>query len=1056
VEEDEVVQPARTRRRIGVAAALAGGVAIAGLLAVWVERKPIVAHFVDRKLAEANVPASYKLAAIGPFVQRLEDVRIGDPRAPDLVAKTVVLQLGFGLSGPYLHAVEADGVRLNARVVNGQVSLGAIDRLLPKTSGNQPLALPDINVHVADTRIALDTPAGAIGAVVEGDGNLQDGFHGTLAAQAPLLAGGGCAIRGLSALVDVKIRDKQPHLAGPVTLAALACPKTSLALGAGKAVIDVRLAASLDHGEGGVSLAGFGGRMGSARFDSVSGLITATGGAKQLDGATGITLTNLAAPDGRAAKTMLGGRFRYLPGSAGLVFNGDVALRNAALSDRRRKQLSGAMTSLDGSPAEPLVRKFGAAADRLLADANVAAHLSLLAGGPDGASLTVRTIAMAGRGGSFLKMRDEGAGFGWLARTGKWRADGHIVAGGGELPGLDVRLKQAVAGAPMDGVVTLDPYAAGSARLALTPVRFSVSGKGTRFDTVLTFDGPLPSGQVSGLTLPIAGHLDSRGGFAIGEGCVPVSIKGARTGGMSLDPARAKLCGIGGAPIVTKPAGGALRYGAVGTRLKFTGHSGESPLLVAADRTEISAAGVSAANLKVRIGKDDSLTRLDVAILDGRYKGGVLSGPFDGASAQIGHVPLLLDKMAGQWEFAHGALVLNGGLTISDAIESHVPLDRATPRFEPLIARDATLRFGEGRIDAAAKLREPKSDTAISDVDVHHDLSSGAGYATLDVPGITFIPKGLQPEALTPLTLGVIANVNGVIAGQGRIDWNAKGVTSTGDFHTDGTDFAAAFGPVSKIVGAIHFSDLLAMATPPHQEARITEVNPGIAVSNGVVHYQLLPGQKVQVEDAHWPFAGGTLDLEPSLLSFDQAAQRNLTFRVEGLSAAEFVQQLDFPNISATGTFDGTLPMIFDQSGGRIEGGFLKARPGGGDLAYVGELTSAQLGTMGKLAFDALKKIRYQSLTITLDGRLDGEIVSGVKFDGVRQATGDKAMVARMIANLPFRFNIQIRAPFRGLMGSARAFVDPSVLLQNGVPIAPPPPENQPVAIQPAESEPVR
>ena len=66
----------------------------------------------------------------------------------------------------------------------------------------------------------------------------------------------------------------------------------------------------------------------------------------------------------------------------------------------------------------------------------------------------------------------------------------------------------------------------------LTPVRFTVSGKGTRFDTVLTFDGPLPAGQVSGLTLPIAGHLDSRGGFAIGEGCVPVSIRATRTGGI--------------------------------------------------------------------------------------------------------------------------------------------------------------------------------------------------------------------------------------------------------------------------------------------------------------------------------------------------------------------------------------------------------------------------------------------------------------------------------------------------------------------------------------------
>ncbi|WBO20917.1 YdbH domain-containing protein [Sphingomonas abietis] len=1051
MEEDEVVQSVPVRRRIAMAALLAGGVAAIGLLAGWIERKPIVAHFVDRRLAEAHVPASYTLTAIGPFVQRLDNVRIGDPGAPDLVAKSVILELGYGLGGPYLHAVTADGVRLKARVVDGKVSLGAIDRLLPKTSGSAPLALPDMAVALTDAQVALDTPAGAVGAVIAGSGNLQDGFHGRMTARAPLLAAGHCAIRGLAADVAVHIRDKRPTLGGPIDLAALACPDAALRLGAGRAVIDARLATSLDRGEGGVSLAGFGGTIGPARFDAISGLITASGDRTRWDGATVVSLAGLAVPAGHAAKTALDGRFRFLPGAAGLVFSGTASLTDAAIAAARRKIMHDSLGAMDGSPLEPLARKFGAAADRLLADANAAGHVALTVGGPEGTAISVRTLALGGRGGSFVRMAD-GDGFGWQARDRAWRVDGHVTTGGGGLPALDIRLDQAVAGAPVSGVARLEPYAAGSARLALTPVRFAVSGKGTRFDTVLTFDGPLPSGQVSGLVLPVSGTIDPRGGVVIGAGCVPVAFRAARAGGMSLDPARARLCGIDGAPLVSKPSGGPLRYGAIGAGLHLTGHSGAAPLSVASDRAEISAAGLSVRKLAVRLGEGEGLTRLDLDTLDGRYKGGVLSGPFEGASAQIGHVPLLLDKMAGDWEFAAGALVLSGGITISDAVPA--------PRFVPLIAHDATLRFGEGHIDATAELREPKSSAVIAHVDVHHDLADGSGHATLDVPGITFIPKKLQPEALTPLTLGVIASVNGTVAGLGRIDWTAKGVTSTGDFHTDGTDLAAAFGPVSKIAGTIHFSDLLGMATPPRQTVTIAEVNPGVAVSNGVVHYQLLPQQRVRVEDAHWPFAGGTLDLEPTLLSFEQAAQRHLTFRVKSLDAAAFVQQLAFPNISATGTFDGVLPMIFDQNGGRIAGGVLQARRGGGQLAYVGELSSAQIGTMGKLAFDALKKIRYQSLAITLDGRLDGEIVSGVTFDGVRQATGETSIAARMIANLPFRFNIRIRAPFRGLMGSARAFVDPSVLLQNGVPVAPPADAaasvSHPATIQPAESEPVR
>jgi hypothetical protein len=57
-------------------------------------------------------------------------------------------------------------------------------------------------------------------------------------------------------------------------------------------------------------------------------------------------------------------------------------------------------------------------------------------------------------------------------------------------------------------------------------------------------------------------------------------------------------------------------------------------------------------------------------------------------------------------------------------------------------------------------------------------------------------------------------------------------------------------------------------------------------------------------------------------------------------------------------------------------------------------------------------------------------------------------MVARLIRNLPFRFNIQIRAPFRGLIGSARAYIDPRLLLTQAQakPATPAEPSIQPPA----------
>src|SRR3546814_6379902 len=69
----------------------------------------------------------------------------------------------------------------------------------------------------------------------------------------------------------------------------------------------------------------------------------------------------------------------------------------------------------------------------------------------------------------------------------------------------------------------------------------------------------------------------------------------------------------------------------------------------------------------------------------------------------------------------------------------------------------------------------------------------------------------------------------------------------------------------------------------------------------------------------------------------------------------------DFRNFAVTGLFDGRLPLLFNADGGRIVGGRLIARSPGGTLAYVGEVSEADIGGAGKLAFDALKSLKYNA-----------------------------------------------------------------------------------------------
>src|SRR3546814_13344595 len=105
------------------------------------------------------------------------------------------------------------------------------------------------------------------------------------------------------------------------------------------------------------------------------------------------------------------------------------------------------------------------------------------------------------------------------------------------------------------------------------------------------------------------------------------------------------------------------------------------------------------------------------------------------------------------------------------------------------------------------------------------------------------------------------------------------------------------------------------MVSAPGQTATVALVNPGVAATDGVIRYRLLGPTQVQIDGGRWPSAGGELGLEPTMLDFAEHRQRRLTFTIRGMDAAPVLQQFDFKNLSATGVFDVTLPLVFDEAG---------------------------------------------------------------------------------------------------------------------------------------------
>ncbi len=1000
-------------------------VVLVGAAIAWIARRPIADAAIRRAIEARGVEASYTVKSIGLRWERIENLRIGDPRSPDLTAQWAEIQVSAGFGGVGLRAVRAGGVRLRGRIIDGQLSFGQIDKLLGKRDANTPFSLPDLYVDVADARVRIDSPWGQFGGRIDGKGNLANGFAGKLAAIAPTLRVSDCRAQQVTAYVDVVVRNREPKLKGPVRANSAQCAGVMAANPAFG--VDVALSAALDRWRGSAAIEAQGVENAQAVIAGLTGRVSFDGTAADTRGSA-----TLSADAGRFGTTRLSGLGVTGQFATKSAFSGQGTIQVARLLPDAgvAGRLESAARSAAETPVGPLLTQLAKALRGASSGLAVTADATFSNG-----DAVISSFLAKSASGAVLQA---GGGSGIRFGPAGFVADTQLQLSGGGFPGVQSTLQRRVDGMTL-GIAQIAPFVGSGTRVAMERVRFAANQSGAmRFETVATLDGPVSGGRVEGLRLPVNATIAANGGVTFNNGCTPVAFRVLEMSGLRLDPTGLSLCPVDGDALF-RIANGRISGGAIVNSPNLRGRLGETPVNLTASnaRVTLGTNGFVVDKVSARLGTGDRLSRLEIGSLSGRFVNGAIQGRFGGTSGKIGNVPLLMDQSAGDWTFRNGALVLRGQLTVSDVL---VP-----GRFNPLVSDDAVLRLVNEQISATATLREPARKTEVTKVTIAHDLGAGTGTATLTVDNLRF-GKALQPEELTRLTLGVVANVEGAVSGRGDIRWGPKGVTSTGRFITAGLDFAAAFGPVSGLKGEVIFSDLLALATPPGQQVTIASVNPGTLVTSGVIRYQLLPNQLIAIESGVWPFAGGDLLLDPTTLDMGQETERKLTFRVVGLDAAKFIQQLEFENLAATGTFDGIMPMYFDANGGRIEGGRLVVRQGGGTLAYVGEISNTAMNVYAKLAFDALKSIRYQNLTIALNGPLDGEIVSQINFNGINEAplSPPKSFIARQFIGLPFVFNIKVTAPFRSLLNTARTFQDPSLLLQRTIPELRKPPVQTP------------
>lgn len=988
--------------------------AFAGLIA-WTQREDIARNLIGNELERQGLQARYDIESIGVGRQTVRNMVLGDPARPDATIERLSIDISGGLFGLSVDRVVVEGLRGYGRLDNGRVSFGTLDRFI-YTDSEAPFSLPRLDVTLRDARLRIESPYGTLGVKAAGSGNLRDGFRGTLAAIGARFAYQGCAIDRPSLFGTISITRQRPSFSGPLRFAGLACKTGGIAIGRSSIALRAGANAGLDRIEGSAVPATGGIRAAEFAAAGLGGRLGFAYAARQLDATVDLALADASASgigfDRLAAKGK--GVLRLVDAQPSYSFEGDVRGASLAIDRTQLGALDRAVAASAGLPVGPLVARMAAAARRALPGANLDMAVNLR-GGDERLALDVPRLALTGAQGERL--------IGGNSVTVRWVADevqfaGNLATGGAGLPVAQMRIVPRGRGAYALRLA-MEDYSAGGASLALPALEALWNGRGgLTFTGVARLSGPIPGGAVKGLVLPLQGRWSESGGIALYDRCQALRFDQLRLSNLTSGRQTVTLCPQDGRSMVRSGPRGLLLAARLAGPTRLGGKIGTSDLALSVGAMHLDFPGTARlSDVDLLIGNAQSGTHIKAADFSVDL-GSALGGRYTDAEATIGAVPLLLTRGSGTWSFADSVLAVAG--------DEWLLRDRQVPaRFQPLVTDDMRLTLADGNIAVTGTLNEPQTLRRVLRVAIGHDLATVTGHADLAVDAMTFDDQ-LQPEMVSNIALGIIANTRGTVTGTGRIDWTNEGVkSSTGRFRTDSLDFAAAFGPVTGLAGDIVFSDLLGFETGPGQVVRLAEVNPGFAVYGGAIRYRLLPGFRMQVEGGEWPFAGGRLLLDPGVVDLVSEQPRRLVFRVDRVDAAQFLAGFDFENINATGQFTGIIPIVFDKDGGHVRGGRLEVIGDGGTIAYVGELTYEDLGTMANFAFNALRSLRYKYLIVEMDGELAGEVVTKIRFDGLSQGEGaSRNFLTRQVEKLPLQFNVTISAPFLQLITSARSLYD--------------------------------
>ncbi|MEJ0060818.1 MAG: YdbH domain-containing protein [Terricaulis sp.] len=761
-----------------------------------------------------------------------------------------------------------------------------------------------------------------------------------------------------------------------------------------------------------------------------------------------------------------------------------VTLAQARLTESIQRDMRNALPDIEGTPFGPPVAQAERALDVAMDRFTLAAPVQLHIRGDETRIVVAEPIEARGANGALAKitpLRNDGPTFAMRWPGSTLHAAASVELSGAGLPNATILVDSAdwAPDAPFEaeGSVSIPDWRAGEARLAAQEINFSLAqpptGEG-HLDVTgpLRMSGPLGDGSVRDLDLALDLNVAWNNGWRVSprENCLPVRIGGLAVAGLAFEGGAFSLCAGNGGALIAANAQDQLSGGFVIQSLHLDGRMAGPegpPARLRAEAVRGVFSGVSdnillqietaAPTLAVDFAEDRTLQVAGQRLTaDAHIGGGTwrVEGAFEAGTLGDPTLPGDVSAIVGRWSAApEGDRAVIRVAAGEARVEARTPPPDAAetrPLFHPVRFTDVEATLDQGQINATGRIVLEAGGRELATFTAEHNVEAGVGAAHVVAEALTF-GRGLQPYEITELARGVVENVRGPVNATAEINWTQDTLTGTARVRPNNIALAMATIPIIEDVsGEIYFDDFFLLTTPPGQTLTVGTLNPGVAVHNGRIRFQLLPEEQVTIEQAEFDFASGILAVAPTTITLG-AEETKFELRLSDVDVAAFLAQMDFKDLQATGHVEGSFPLRLTTRTAFIENGVLRAAPGGGTINYVGEAAQSATGAAA-VAFDALRSFRYDRLELTLNGDISGDVVTSVSFSGentgrpvdltpVAQLPGVGQVTAR---GVPFLFNVTVTAPFQRLAQSFAGIADPRALLDQATPDEPAPAEGEP------------